>query len=54
MIRGIWMGITFLVEFGLDIFWKWKNADISDYSQKRYDAYKKKQFEEWKNEMNKK
>ena len=54
LIRVIWTGITFLVEFGLDMFWKWKNADIKDYSQRRYDAFKKKQFKEWKNEMNKK
>lgn len=54
LIRVIWTGITFLVEIGLDMFWKWKNVDIKDYSQRRYDAFKKKQFKEWKNEMNKK
>lgn len=35
LIRIIWTGITFLVEFGLDMFWKWKNADIKDYSQSK-------------------
>ena len=54
LIRVIWTGITFLVEFGLDMFWEWKNSDIKDYSQRRYDAFKKKQYKEWKNEMNKK
>lgn len=53
LIRAIWTGINFLVEFGLDRFWEWKNADIENYSQRRYDAFKKKQFEEWKNKMNK-
>lgn len=53
LIRAIWTGINFLVEFGLDMFWEWKNADIENYSQRRYDAFKKKQFEEWKNKMNK-
>lgn len=54
LIHAIWTGITRWVEFGLEMFWKWKNADIKDYSQRRYDAFKKKQFEEWKNEMNRK
>lgn len=50
LIHAIRTGITLLVELGIDAFWEWKNADIKNYSQRRYDAFKKKQFEKWKKE----
>ena len=50
LIHAIRTGITILVELGIDAFWEWKNADIKNYSQRRYDAFKKKQFEKWKKE----
>ena len=53
LIHTIWTGITLLVELGIDVFWEWKNTDIENYSQRRYDAFKKKQFERWKKENKK-
>jgi len=53
LIHAFRTGITLLVEFGLDKYWEWKNADIAVYSQRRYDAFKKKQFEKWKKENKK-
>jgi len=46
LIDSIRTVILFVIENITDIFWKWKNADITKYSQRRYEAFKKKQFKE--------